>query len=206
MSTFAPYVYGSGSMIENDYLQFYVGSDMEDSEDNGRFTIGNTGGNPNSTSDNNKILLYGHPNPWSSYTTIRIDNNDYIFNSNNTTYDTTNLKAVSTMAVDGVFVTQTLQIINNATTGIIEDILDKASRLPKTINPKKQRDWEYTTYYYADGSQGQGVQPKSYSLTHEIEVSLDDILQKTSTSKSLTDGKDLKKYSSGFLSRLFRKK
>jgi hypothetical protein len=122
MSTFAPYVYGSGSMIENDYLQFYVGSDMEDSEDNGRFTIGNTGGNPNSTSDNNKILLYGHPNPWSSYTTIRIDNNDYIFNSNNTTYDTTNLKAVSTMAVDGVFVTQTLQIINNATTGIKDTV------------------------------------------------------------------------------------
>jgi hypothetical protein len=87
----------------------------------------------------------------------------------------------------------------------MEDVLDKASRLPKTINPKKHKDWEYTTNYYADGSQGQGVQPKSYSLTHEIEVSLDDILQKPSTSKSITDGKNSKKTSSGLLSRIFRK-
>ena len=121
-SLFASYVGGSGSMLGNSYLEFYVGKDMGDSVNNGRFTIGNTGGNPNYTSDNNKILLYGHPDPWSSYTTIRINNIDYIFNANNTTYDTSNLKAVSTMTVDSVLVTQTLQIVNNATTGIKDTV------------------------------------------------------------------------------------
>jgi len=108
---------GSGSIIGNSYLEFYVGSDMGDSVNNGRFTIGNTGGNPNFSSDNNRILLFGHPNPWSSFTTIRINNVDYIFYSNNTTYDVANLRAVSTMAVDGVLITQTLEIVNNDATG-----------------------------------------------------------------------------------------
>jgi len=53
----ASYVPRTGSMIENEYLQFYVGRDMSESEYNGRFTIGNTGGNPNFETDDNQILL-----------------------------------------------------------------------------------------------------------------------------------------------------
>ena len=52
--------------IGNDYLEFVV-------SDNGRFTIGTTGGNEQSLIDNNKRLLYGHPSPGTSFTTLNID-------------------------------------------------------------------------------------------------------------------------------------
>lgn len=84
-----------------------------------------------------------------------------------------------------------------------EDILDKASRLPRTINPKKQTDWEYTTHYHSDGSQTQGVQPKSHSMSYEIQVSLEDILESQKTKEALAGGKESKQKTGGLLSRLF---
>ena len=45
--------------------------------DEGRFTIGTTGGNPNKDSDNNQRLLFDHPNPWSSYTSFILDGEVY---------------------------------------------------------------------------------------------------------------------------------
>lgn len=38
-------------------------------DDSGQFTMGEPGGGP--------ILLFGHPSPWSSFTTIRVDGQDY---------------------------------------------------------------------------------------------------------------------------------
>lgn len=40
------------------------------SDETGRFTIGEPNSGP--------ILLYGHPSPWSSYTTVRIDGGNYV--------------------------------------------------------------------------------------------------------------------------------
>ena len=111
----------SAQMIGNDYIQFYV-ADTNDSVNSGRFTIGNTGGNPNYSSDDNQILLFGHPSPWSSYTTIRINNTNYIFQADETTYDSSGLKTVSTMTVDNVLITQTLQIVTNDGTGLKDTV------------------------------------------------------------------------------------
>lgn len=108
-------------MIGNNYIQFYV-MDSDDSENSGRFTIGNTGGNPNYSSDDNQILLFGHPDPWSSYTTIRINSTNYIFKADKTTYDPSGLKAVSTMTVENVLITQTLQIVTNDGTGLKDTV------------------------------------------------------------------------------------
>ncbi len=110
------------NIIGNEFLQFYVGNNLEEEVHNGKFTIGNTGGNPKYTSDDDQILLYGHPDPWSSYTTIRIDGEDYEFISNNSSYDNETLSAVSTMLVDDVLITQTLQIVYNETTGIKDTV------------------------------------------------------------------------------------
>ncbi len=42
--------------------------------DTGRFTIGTVLGDPSRSSDDNKPLLYGHPNPSTSDTMVKIDN------------------------------------------------------------------------------------------------------------------------------------
>jgi pimeloyl-ACP methyl ester carboxylesterase len=55
-----------GNTIFNEYLEYSVDS-------SGRFTLGTTGGDPNSPTDNNQTLTYGHPSPWSSYSTINVD-------------------------------------------------------------------------------------------------------------------------------------
>jgi pimeloyl-ACP methyl ester carboxylesterase len=56
----------SDNRMYNEYLEYAVDS-------NGRFTLGTTGGDPNNTTDNNQTLTFGHPSPWSSYSTINID-------------------------------------------------------------------------------------------------------------------------------------
>ena len=40
---------------------------------NGKFTIGTVAGDPSKTSDDNKDLIYGHPNPGTSDTMIKVD-------------------------------------------------------------------------------------------------------------------------------------
>jgi pimeloyl-ACP methyl ester carboxylesterase len=52
--------------VSNDFLEYVVDSA-------GRFTIGTVNGNPENPNDNDKNLLFGHPSPWSSYTTLNID-------------------------------------------------------------------------------------------------------------------------------------
>ena len=111
----------TSQMVGNNYIEFYV-ADANDTENSGRFTVGNSGGNPNYSSDDGKILLFGHPSPWSSYTTIRINNRNYIFHAENTTFDSDNLCAVSTMTADDVLITQTLQIVLNEGTGLKDTV------------------------------------------------------------------------------------
>ncbi|SDC51182.1 MULTISPECIES: cohesin domain-containing protein [unclassified Candidatus Frackibacter] len=62
--------------IKNNYISIIVN---QDKENNGRFAVDVTGGNPVRNSDNGKPLIYGRPKPWTSYTTIKIDGENYIF-------------------------------------------------------------------------------------------------------------------------------
>ncbi|MCK8817703.1 NEW3 domain-containing protein [Natroniella sulfidigena] len=62
--------------LENDYIEIFVNQNQSNK---GRFAIHVTGGDPMRDGDNNKPLVYGHPHPWTSYTTIRIDGENYIF-------------------------------------------------------------------------------------------------------------------------------
>lgn len=107
-------------LLGNDYIEFMV--EKYDDEYAGCFTIGNRLGNPNYDMDDDQILLYGHSSPWSSYSTIRIGDENYIFQSENTQYDDENLKATTTMTADGMLITQTLEIVENVTTGIADTV------------------------------------------------------------------------------------
>ena len=98
------------NLFGNQYLEAYVGND-------GRFTMGTTGGNPDLTTDDNKLLLYGHPNPWSSFTTISVDGMNYIFTTNGPPIiNAAGTEAISTMTILGVNVYQTITLINNPST------------------------------------------------------------------------------------------
>ena len=107
--------------ISNDYLEYYV-ADTSADENSGRFTVGNKEGNPNYTSDNNKILLYGHGSPWSSYTSIVIDGNVHVFKADDTNYDATKKVVTSTMTVEDVLITQTLKFVKNENTDLKDTV------------------------------------------------------------------------------------
>ncbi|MGM0370333.1 MAG: cohesin domain-containing protein [Bacillota bacterium] len=62
--------------IENDYISIFVN---QNESNRGRFAIDITGGAPMRDGDDGKPLIYGRPNPWTSYTTIKIDDTNYVF-------------------------------------------------------------------------------------------------------------------------------
>ncbi len=76
------YIDGEGNLrLENEYIAIFVNLGPENK---GRFALDVTGGNPEHDGDNNKPLIYGHPRPWTSYTTVRIDGENYIFGGETT--------------------------------------------------------------------------------------------------------------------------
>ncbi len=100
--------------ISNDYIQAVIA-------ENGRFTLGNIGGDPDNPNDDDKILLFGHPSPWSSFTSIRIDGVDYIFGAGGTWIIPPCQQGGSLVASweigSQIVVTQTLTIIRSFSTG-----------------------------------------------------------------------------------------
>lgn len=108
-------------MIGNEYLEFMVDS-------RGRFTIGNTGGNPDYETDDNKILIYGHSYPSTSFSTVRLQSSrnetkDFYFEASENQYDPDQKTATSIMELDGAFndgeeyhftVTQRLEFVKSS--------------------------------------------------------------------------------------------
>lgn len=62
--------------IENEYIRIVVNGGEVNT---GRFSVGTTGGDPERIGDNRKPLIYGGDDPWTSYTTVRVDNQNWIF-------------------------------------------------------------------------------------------------------------------------------
>ncbi|MGE5583284.1 MAG: hypothetical protein ACM3X9_12220 [Bacillota bacterium] len=62
--------------LENKYIKVFINNTAEET---GRFAVDVTGGDPGRADDNNKPLIYGHPKPWTSFTTLQIDGVNYVF-------------------------------------------------------------------------------------------------------------------------------
>lgn len=62
--------------LQNEFIRVEVNTEDFDT---GRFSIDTVKGDPTRDADDNKILIYGHPKPWTSFTTIRIDGENYVF-------------------------------------------------------------------------------------------------------------------------------
>ena len=67
---------GSNVIIANEYIAIIVNAGKENT---GRFSVNTTGGDPDRTGDENKPLIYGMADPWTSYTTIQIDGKNFVF-------------------------------------------------------------------------------------------------------------------------------
>lgn len=89
---------------------------------NGCFTMGTTGGNPELLSDDNKKLLFGHPEPWSSYTTIKIGQKEKAFSAYETVISNSD-ENVSREMMEGVEIKQSLSFYKNPNTGK-EDMIE----------------------------------------------------------------------------------
>jgi hypothetical protein len=62
--------------LGNDYVVIVTN---KDENGQGRFAIETTGGDPLRNNDDNKPLVYGRPKPWTSYTTIWLNEDLYVF-------------------------------------------------------------------------------------------------------------------------------
>ena len=62
--------------LENEFVRVVVNQGPDEA---GRFSIRTTGGDPNRVGSDHKHLIYGGDIPWTSYTTVNIDDVPYIF-------------------------------------------------------------------------------------------------------------------------------
>ncbi len=62
--------------IENEFIRIRVNAGPQEA---GRFAVDTTGGDPSRAADDEKILIYGSREPWTSYTTIVIDDVPHVF-------------------------------------------------------------------------------------------------------------------------------
>lgn len=62
--------------IENKYIKIFINQSPNET---GRFAVDVTEGDPHRKDDDQKPLIYGHPRPWTSFTTVRIDGTDYVY-------------------------------------------------------------------------------------------------------------------------------
>jgi hypothetical protein len=62
--------------VENKFIKIFINNSPEEM---GRFAVDVTKGDPERADDDSKPLIYGHPKPWTSFTTIRINNQNYVF-------------------------------------------------------------------------------------------------------------------------------
>jgi|GEM_PF-4071775 len=103
-------VQSSKYTISNEFLEATV----DNTDEEGKFTIGTTGGDPDIETDNYVVLLYGHPTPWSSITTINIDGEYYIFRA--TSFTQTENEIIAEMTIGDILIQQVIALVNNETT------------------------------------------------------------------------------------------
>ncbi len=117
--------------ISNEYIRIVANARELNT---GRFSLGTTGGDPDRAEDRNKHLIYGGDDPWTSFTTVRIGNQNWVFGG------ATNRRAgrdgvygemlepptvrdgsiVSVWRLGPVEVTQKLRLARSSTTGLMD--------------------------------------------------------------------------------------
>ena len=121
------------NIVENEFIKIITGPE---GFDHPRFSIETTGGDPSTEKDNDLPLIYGRPKPWTSYTTIAVDDSIYGFGTQtlkragkNAIYGqvidsvvTQNYMQAS-VKVGDVLATQTLRLFRNPLTNVKDAVL-----------------------------------------------------------------------------------
>lgn len=78
LATISPVIWAETSkvQIDNEYIRIVVNNTEANM---GRFSVGTTGGDPDRDTDQNKHLIYGGDDPWTSYTTVRVGNQNWVY-------------------------------------------------------------------------------------------------------------------------------
>lgn len=117
--------------IANEYIRIII-NNLE--ENMGRFSVGTTGGDPDRVGDENQHLIYGGAEPWTSYTTVRIGNQNWVYgNPTNRRAGRNGLygevvqpptivddSLVSSWQLGPILVTQTLTFARSITSGLMD--------------------------------------------------------------------------------------
>ena len=120
--------------LENEYIAIVVN---QHTNSMGRFAVETTGGAPLKDQDENKPLIYGRPQPWPSYTTFRIDGEDYVFGGQTERRAgrdgiygevvtaprvVDNQRIITTTDFEGIIVDQILSFEKGITTGLKDSV------------------------------------------------------------------------------------
>jgi len=104
--------------VNNTYIEIAVA-------ENTKFTVGTKQGDPANANDDDQDLMYGHPSPWSSFTSLRINGSNYLYGTgtNAVTVPTASTSAITaTEVINDIIATQTLTIVTSSTTGRADTI------------------------------------------------------------------------------------
>ncbi len=121
------------NVVENEFIKIITGPE---GFDHPRFSIETTGGDPSRESDDNLPLIYGRPKPWTSYTSIAI--NDVVYGFGTQTVKRAGKKArygqilatsvsenamISVAKMGAIKATQTLALFRNPLTNVEDSVL-----------------------------------------------------------------------------------
>lgn len=118
--------------LANEYIKIIVNNNPD--EDTGRFSVGTTGGDPERRGDENQHLIYGGVEPWTSFTTIQIDKENWVYgNPTNRRAGTSGIygqiiqhptiiddSIISSWQLGPIEVIQRLSLTRSSTTGLID--------------------------------------------------------------------------------------
>ncbi len=109
---------GFDDYISNEYIAIAIDDSYA------LFTVGCTGGDPENPNDDGEILLYGHPWPWSSFSTLRVDGSDAVYGSSSGSFTLTPTNYLtydkSVWVWGDIQVTQVLSLVANPFTGRVD--------------------------------------------------------------------------------------
>jgi hypothetical protein len=136
--------------IQNNSVKCVVNNGVEDL---GRFAVETIGGDPKNPLDDNKSLVFGRPVPWTSYSTLLIDDDVYVFGGQNlkiqkragkvvkfgeVVSQTVSSESIRTVCKFGpIQVAQILSFVKNPTTKVKDSVLISYEVLNSDSAPHK---------------------------------------------------------------------